>query len=171
MKYLKTRGLLSLCTKAKANSYNFYVMDKLGNSLKYMRTIVKRFTLENVLMIAIQMLNRLELLHSLNYVHRDIKPANVLFGLDEHLDTLHVIDFGLVKRVSAFKDTQIPPHIFYKEYVSLSGTPNYASINLHCGWEECFKKDDVEGLLYMLIHTLKGFLPWETLRTDDNYYT
>jgi hypothetical protein len=64
-----------------------------------------------------------------------------------------------------------PSIIFKKKYVRLSGTPNFASINLHCGWENCFFKDDVEGLLYMLVHMLKGSLPWENLRTDDNYYT
>lgn len=146
-------------------------MEKLGNSLRFIRDIINRFTLENVLMIALQMVARLRILHSLNYVHRDIKPANVLFGRNEKFDVLHLIDFGLTKKVSKIKTHHIPPSIFEKENVALAGTPNYASINLHCGWEECFKKDDIEGLAYMLVHMMKGKLPWENLRTDDNYYT
>lgn len=131
-------------------------MEKLGNSLKWMKKIVNKFTLENILFIAIQMINRLEVIHSLNYVHRDIKPANVLFGINSNLDVLHAIDFGLIKKVSKFKEAEIPSKIFNRDCVWLSGTPNYASINLHWGWEEWFKKDDIEGLLYMLIHMLKG---------------
>lgn len=91
-------------------------MDKLGNSLKFMKNLIHRYTLENVLMIALQMVDRLEVLHSLNYVHRDIKPANVLFGTEDKFNFLHVIDFGLTKRVSRFRDT-IPPQIFYRDYV------------------------------------------------------
>lgn len=125
------KGFTQLVYKGKCKKYNFYVMDKLGNSLKFMRNLINQYTLENVLMIALQMLDRLEVLHSLNYVHRDIKPANVLFGTDEKLDVLHVIDFGLTKRVSRFKDAKIPPQIFHRDQVNLSGTPNYASVNLH----------------------------------------
>ena len=72
-------------------------MIKLGNSLKFMKGITNKFTLENVLMITLQLLYRLKILHSLGYVHRDIKPANLLFGLDLKIDVLHVIDFGLTK--------------------------------------------------------------------------
>jgi serine/threonine protein kinase len=147
-----------LYIRAKLNKYNFYVMEKLGNSLKWMRKILIRYTLENVLFIAIQMVNRLELIHSLNYVHRDIKPANVLFGIHSKLDILNIIDFGLIKKVSKFKNSELPSQIFDRNFICLSGTPNFASINLHWGWEEWFKKDDIEGLLYMLIHMLRGNL-------------
>ena len=128
----------------------------MGNSLKLMRELVNKFTLSNVLSTGIQILNRLQMLHSLGYVHRDIKPANILFGPKNNLESLYVIDFGLVKKISKMKESDIPKQIFYRDYVSLSGTPNYASVNLHAGWEECFRKDDIEGLLYMLIFMLKG---------------
>ena len=121
-------------------------------------------------MISMQIISRLKILHSLGYVHRDIKPANILFGTNELIDVLHVIDFGLTKKVSKFKDEDVPPFIFERQNVSLSGTPNYASVNLHCGWEEWFKSDDMEGFVYMMIYLLKGVLPWESMRTDDNYY-
>ena len=112
--------------------------------------------MENVLFIAVQMVTRLEIIHILGYVHRDIKPANVLFGLNSQLDVLNVIDFGLIKKISQFNDPEVPEYIFHRDNVCLSGTPNYASINLHWGWEEWFKKDDIEGLLYMLVYMLKG---------------
>lgn len=129
-------GFPQFVHKAKLKKHNFYVMNKLGNSLKLMKGIINKFTLENVLMISIQILSRLKILHSLGYVHRDVKPANILFGTGEMIDVLHVIDFGLTKKISKFRDEDVPLFIFERQNVSLSGTPNYASVNLHCGWEE-----------------------------------
>lgn len=129
-------GFTQYITKGKSKAYNYYIMEKLGNSLKDMKSLIEHYTLENVLMIGIQMLNRLEVLHSQGYVHRDIKPANVMFGTGPKLNIIHIIDFGLIKRVSKFKEEKVPDSLFKQNCVSLSGTPNYASINLHCGWEE-----------------------------------
>lgn len=171
MKHQNNYGFTQLVYRGKWKKYNFYVMIKLGNSLKDMSKIILRYTLENVLMIAVQLLSRLKILHSLGYVHRDIKPANLLFGTNESLNVLHIIDFGLAKKMSKFNWDEVPAFLFEMQNVSLSGTPNYASVNLHWGWEECFKSDDIEGMLYLLIYLLRGYLPWEDLRTDDNYYT
>mmetsp|Transcript_6089 Transcript_6089/g.7293 ORF Transcript_6089/g.7293 Transcript_6089/m.7293 type:complete len:126 (-) Transcript_6089:66-443(-) len=52
------------------------------------------FSLKTVLLIAIQMVCRLEYLHSKNFVHRDMKPENILVGADGHIK---LADFGLAK--------------------------------------------------------------------------
>lgn len=162
-------GFTQLVFKGKWKKYNYYVMSKLGSSLKALRDLTYSFSLENVLMVSLQLLRRIKTLHSINYVHRDIKQANLLFGIGDSINTLHLIDFGLTKKASRFSG-EIPKEIFEKDLVSLSGTPNYASINLHSGWDLCFKTDDIESMLYLIIHLIKGKLPWEQCRTDDNYY-
>lgn len=48
-------------------------------------------------MIAYEMINRLETLHSKNFVYRDIKPENVMIGNGEECRLIVLIDFGLAK--------------------------------------------------------------------------
>lgn len=57
----------------------------------------KRFSLKTVLMIGLQVIDRLEAYHKIGYVHRDIKPDNLVVGLNEKNQTVHLIDFGISK--------------------------------------------------------------------------
>jgi len=127
--------------------------------------------MKHVLMIGQQVLYRIRDLHSLDFVHGDIKPLNLVFGREKYKNVLTLIDFGLTQKESSFPDNLYNSTIYEKENLMLRGTPNYASINLHLGWNKIFKKDDLESFFYLLIFLSKGRLPWADLPKDgrDNY--
>ena len=78
---------------------NCLVMDQLGCSLEELfRKCGRKFTLKTTLMLADQLIQRIEYIHSRLYLHRDIKPDNFIMGLGKRQHYVYTVDFGLTKR-------------------------------------------------------------------------
>jgi len=162
-------------------SYNIMVMELLGPSLESLfKKCNRKFSLKTVLMLADQMIQRIEFSHKRNFVHRDIKPDNFLMGKKTSSstsssnnssslsseNTVYLIDFGLSKMYMADKG-----HIPLRKDKHLTGTARYASLNNHKGYEQS-RRDDLESLGYVLLYFLKGTLPWQGLtgKTKEEHY-
>ncbi|KAG0013667.1 casein kinase I [Entomortierella chlamydospora] len=113
--------------------HNILCIDLLGPSLEDLFDMCgRKFTIKTVVMVAKQMLSRVQTIHEKNLIYRDIKPDNFLVGKPhtKHANLVHVVDFGMAKQ---YRDPKTKQHIPYRERKSLSGTARYMSINTHLG--------------------------------------
>lgn len=153
------RGKIYYKEAKKRKGCSSIIMDQLGSSLSdlfYQQN--KHFSLKTTLMLADQMIKRLEQLHSQGILHRDIKPGNFVMGVGENKHKVYLIDFGLAN----FYRNSDGSHMEYRTDAPFRGTHRYASINAHFKVEQS-RRDDLEGLGYVLLYFMRGGLPWQNV--------
>jgi len=170
LRYLRgIQGIPKIYLYIFSKNYNFLLFELLGKNIdELFKLCHKSFSLTTVLSLGLQMLNRIEAIHSLHIIHRDIKPENFLIGKNDKISSVYLCDFGLAKR---FRDQKTGDHIPYSEKKHFVGTPTFASVYAHLGCEQS-RRDDLESLAYILIYLGTGTLPWKGIKSkikDEKY--
>ena len=157
---LKCFGIPEVISFGRSGKYNILVQTLLGKSLEKIWLENNRsFNTKDICMIAIQTLDRIEYIHSKNYLHRDIKPENFLVGYPDS-SVIYLIDFGLSKK---YRSSRTGKHIKSLKIKKIDGTTNFLSLNAMRGNEQS-RKDELESLGYMYIYLAKGELPWSNIK-------
>jgi casein kinase 1, epsilon len=151
-------GIPKMRAWGKEGKFNYLVIDHLGNSLEDLKIKNSgKLGLKTVLFLGIQMIERIEAVHSTGIIHRDIKPDNFLIGNYDNRNMLYLIDFGLAK--TYLKNEK---HVNIENNRNITGTARYISINIHKGILPS-RRDDMESIGYILLYLLNGELPWQGL--------
>ena len=150
-------GIPNIRAWGKEGKFNYLVIDHLGKSLEELKNNSSgKLSLKTVLLMGLQMINRIEAVHSYGILHRDIKPDNFLIGNDNK-NVLYLIDFGLSKTY-----LKKGKHVAIERNRNITGTARYVSINVHKGILPS-RRDDMESIGYILLYLLNGDLPWQGL--------
>ncbi len=141
------------------NKMRYLVMERLGKTFEDKLKSDGPISDEEAVHIGLQLLSFFEFLHSKGRVYVDVKPENFLYAINND-SKVYCTDFGLVESYLLMNK--------HKQKVkgSVIGTPTYLSLDCHNGFTHA-RKDDIESLLYVLIYMMKGCLPWQNAKSDD----
>ena len=111
----------------------------------------------DLLTLAIELTEALEIAHARNIVHRDLKPANIMLTSQHHAK---VMDFGLAKLVpDGSAETRIGAGAPITEQGARVGTPAYMSPEQVAG-DAVDHRSDIFSLGVLLVEALTGLHPF-----------
>ncbi|KAH9841368.1 kinase-like domain-containing protein [Rhodofomes roseus] len=154
-------GMPTLWASGVERGFDFLAIDLLGPSLDslFRRSGKNVMDLRSVCCIAMQVIERLDFMHSRGVLHRDIQLGNCVVGLPPHDQLIYMIDFGFSK---FYIDRRTGRHIpDSKQKRDFIGNYWFSSVGVHCRGKVPSRRDDMEAAALMLIHLLTpGGLSW-----------
>ncbi|CAD8072464.1 unnamed protein product [Paramecium sonneborni] len=125
------------------NQYRYQVLNKTGPSIKFWFHFLKyNFSYDCIILIILKSIDALQLIHSANFLHMNLNLASLLTSLDNYKNLI-LTNF---QQSSQFK--------IYSKAGQISYSINkYSSLGQHLSLQ-LYPKDDLESLLYIVIHLL-----------------
>ena len=169
--YLRNFGIPEIKSFGTYKKYKILVQNLLGDNLDtlFLNDEEKKLNFKDICMIAIQLIDRLEYIHSKYVIHRDLKPENLLIDLETGT-IIYLIDFGMAKK---YRSGKTKKHIKFQITKKFTGTLRYSSVNATRG-AELSRRDDLESAGYVLIYlSQRRYLPWIGLTAKnkrDKFY-
>ena len=161
---IKGLGIPELITFGKVKNYKILIEQLLSKSLAVLFTEYNyKFSMKDICLISLQLIDRIELIHSKTLVHRDIKPENFLIGTTDP-NIIYLTEFGLCTKYCSSKTGK---HIIPRFRGTFTGTLKFSSANAQKGNQQS-RRDDIESLGYNIIYFMKGKLPWDNLNQNYN---
>ena len=160
----KLIGIPELITCGVYHGNKVVIEENLGKSLQELfQEKNYRFSIQDVCLISIQLIERIKWVHSKKYIHRDIKPENFYIGIDNP-DIIYITNFYLCLKYCSSKTGK---HIAQENKGTFTGTLKYASVNAQRGYQ-LSRRDDMESLGYTILFFLTGSLPWQiNIKNND----
>ena len=159
-------GFPKLISYGHSKKYNILIETLLDKSLGDI--FIKSNNKSNIIdicLVGLQIIDRLEWIHSKNIIYRDIKPENFLIGINDP-NIIYIIDFGLCKK---YRSSKTGKHILPKLTGRFNGNFKFSSPNAIRG-KQLSRRDDLISLGYMLIYLFRKKLPWDDSFYNSNYY-
>ena len=154
---IKGFGIPKLITFGKSNNYTILIEQYLGKSLSDILTYFNdKLTIQEKCFIAIQLIERIEYLHSKKLIHRDLKPDNFLLGIEDP-NIIYLTEFRFC---SKFKSSKTGKHIKPGFKGTFTGSLRFSSANSQRGMQQS-RRDDLESIGYVILLCFRGKLPWD----------
>ena len=152
----------------KQSGSKHIVVEPPGRSLSEFMDDLKQMNLKTVLMIADQLLCRIELMHEKGFIHRNIEPRTCVMGKRANFNQ---VCFWDLHRAIPYINFHTGKHIPFSENNKFVGSLIFSSANAHCG-NQLSRRDDLESIAYLLIYLYCGSLPWSSYaRPADVYHS
>ena len=162
---IKGLGIPEFITFGILNNNNILIEELLGKSLlEIFKEYNYNFSIQDICLISIQLLDRLEWIHSKTLIHRDLKPENFLIGIKDKNNIIYLKEFGLCAKYCSSKTGK---HIIPGFRGTFTGTLKFCSANAQRGNHQS-RRDDIESLGYSIIFFMKGKLPWDNFNQKYN---
>ncbi|OMJ88903.1 hypothetical protein SteCoe_9002 [Stentor coeruleus] len=149
---LASPGAHRILNKGEYKGRCYMILNYLGKSLNdKLKTHSNRISPGCALKITEELLLRIEYLHKAGFVHRDIKPEKILTGYGLNWQTLYVIGYRYAVRINENENVDhfnLHPENYVYSSLNSSNKIPYT------------RRDDLESIIYILIHLYTGSLPW-----------